>query len=254
MLKIENLHANVDGTEILRGIDLEVNAGEIHAIMGPNGSGKSTLASVLAGREDYEVTQGKVTFDGADLLDMDVAERACAGLFLGFQYPVEIPGVSNLYMLRAAINARRNARGEGEIDAMEFMQQVNEKIAHVDMNPDMAKRGVNEGFSGGEKKRNEVFQMLMLEPKLAILDETDSGLDIDALKTVAYGINALRSPERATVLVTHYKRLLEHVVPDKVHVLAGGRIVRTGGIELADTLEESGYAGIEQADTQAQAS
>ncbi|MDT0617373.1 Fe-S cluster assembly ATPase SufC [Salinisphaera sp. P385] len=254
MLKIENLHANVDGTEILRGIDLEVKAGEIHAIMGPNGSGKSTLASVLAGREDYEVTQGKVTFDGADLLDMDVAERACAGLFLGFQYPVEIPGVSNLYMLRAAINARRNARGEGEIDAMEFMQQVNEKIAHVDMNPDMAKRGVNEGFSGGEKKRNEVFQMLMLEPKLAILDETDSGLDIDALKTVANGINALRSPERATVLVTHYKRLLEHVVPDKVHVLAGGRIVRTGGIELADTLEESGYAGIEQADTQAQAS
>ncbi len=254
MLKIENLHANVDGTEILRGIDLEVKAGEIHAIMGPNGSGKSTLASVLAGREDYEVTQGKVTFDGADLLDMDVTERACAGLFLGFQYPVEIPGVSNLYMLRAAINARRNARGEGEIDAMEFMQQVNEKIAHVDMNPDMAKRGVNEGFSGGEKKRNEVFQMLMLEPKLAILDETDSGLDIDALKTVANGINALRSPERATVLVTHYKRLLEHVVPDKVHVLAGGRIVRTGGIELADTLEESGYAGIEQADTQAQAS
>ncbi|MDT0635618.1 Fe-S cluster assembly ATPase SufC [Spectribacter hydrogenoxidans] len=254
MLKIENLHANVDGTEILRGIDLEVKAGEIHAIMGPNGSGKSTLASVLAGREDYEVTDGKVTFDGADLLAMDVTERACAGLFLGFQYPVEIPGVSNLYMLRAAINARRNARGESEIDAMEFMQQVNEKIKHVDMNPDMAKRGVNEGFSGGEKKRNEVFQMLMLEPKLAILDETDSGLDIDALKTVANGINALRSPERATVLVTHYKRLLEHVVPDKVHVLAGGRIVRTGGIELADTLEESGYAGIEQADTQAQAS
>ncbi|MEQ9417712.1 MAG: Fe-S cluster assembly ATPase SufC [Salinisphaeraceae bacterium] len=241
MLKIENLHANVDGTEILRGIDLEVNAGEIHAIMGPNGSGKSTLASVLAGREDYEVTQGKVTFDGADLLDMDVAERACAGLFLGFQYPVEIPGVSNLYMLRAAINARRNARGEGEIDAMEFMQQVNEKIAHVDMNPDMAKRGVNEGFSGGEKKRNEIMQMLLMEPKLALLDETDSGLDIDALQTVARGVNSLRSPERGIVLVTHYQRLLDYIVPDVVHVLSDGQIIKSGGKELAHELEEHGY-------------
>ena len=244
MLKIENLHATVEDTEILKGVDLDVKAGEVHAIMGPNGSGKSTLASVLAGREDYDVTDGKVTFEGEDLLEMDVAERACAGLFLGFQYPVEIPGVSNLYLLRAALNARRAARGEDEIDAMEFMERVNEKIAFVDMSPEMAKRGVNEGFSGGEKKRNEVFQMLMLEPRLAILDETDSGLDIDALKTVAKGINALRSPERATILVTHYKRLLEHVVPDKVHVLAGGRIVRSGGPELADELEAAGYAGI----------
>jgi Fe-S cluster assembly ATP-binding protein len=244
MLKIENLHVEVDDNEILKGIDLEVNAGEVHAIMGPNGSGKSTLASVLAGREDYEITAGKVTFEGENLLAMGVSERACAGIFLGFQYPVEIPGVSNLYLLRAALNARRAARGEDEIDAMDFMELVNKKLQYIDINPEMAKRGVNEDFSGGEKKRNEVFQMLVLEPKLAILDETDSGLDIDALKTVAKGINAMRSPERATVLVTHYKRLLEHVVPDQVHVLAGGRIVRSGGPELADALEEQGYVGL----------
>ncbi len=245
MLSIKNLHAEVEGTPILRGIDLEVAAGEIHAIMGPNGSGKSTLASVLAGREDYEVTRGSVTYKQQDLLALDTDERACEGVFLGFQYPVEIPGVSNLYLLRAAVNARRKHRGEPEIDAMAFMQLINDKIAHVGMSMDMVKRGVNEGFSGGEKKRNEVFQMLVLEPSLAILDETDSGLDIDALKIVADGINALRSPERATVLVTHYKRLLEHVVPDKVHVLAGGRIVRSGGPELAGTLEAEGYVGME---------
>lgn len=247
MLKIENLHASVDGTEILKGIDLEVNAGEVHAIMGPNGSGKSTLASVLAGREDYRVTDGRMLLDDKNLLEMAPEERACEGLFLGFQYPVEIPGVSNLYLLRAALNARRAYRGEPEIDAMEFMQLVNEKAQVVDMDMDMIKRGVNEGFSGGEKKRNEVFQMLVLAPRLAILDETDSGLDIDALKIVARGINAQRSPERATVLVTHYKRLLEHVVPDYVHVLARGRIQQSGGPELADTLEAEGYAGVEMA-------
>lgn len=245
MLSIKNLHAEIKGNPILRGVDLDVAAGEVHAIMGPNGSGKSTLASILAGREDYVVTAGSVTYNGKDLLDLDASERACEGLFLGFQYPVEIPGVSNLYLLRAAVNARRAYHGEPEINAVDFMKDIADKVQHVGMSMDMVKRGVNEGFSGGEKKRNEIFQMLVLEPTLAILDETDSGLDIDALKTVANGINHLRSPERAAVLVTHYKRLLEHVVPDQVHVLAQGRIVRSGGPELADTLEAEGYVGLE---------
>lgn len=246
MLSIKNLHAEIEGTPILRGIDLEVAAGETHAIMGPNGSGKSTLASVLAGREDYDVTAGSVSFKNKDLLDLDASDRACEGLFLGFQYPVEIPGVSNLYLLRAAINARRAYHGEREISAVDFMKFIGERLKDVGMGQDMLKRGVNEGFSGGEKKRNEVLQMLVLEPSLAILDETDSGLDIDALKTVAHGINALRSPDRAQILVTHYKRLLEHVVPDRIHVLAGGRIIQSGGPELADTLEAEGYVGLEE--------
>lgn len=251
MLSIKNLHAEVDGKPILRGINLDVPAGEVHAIMGPNGSGKSTLASVLAGREEYEVTAGSVTYQNQELLELDPNERACEGLFLGFQYPVEIPGVSNLYLLRAAINARRKYHGQDEIEAVAFMQQVQEKIDHVGMSMDMVKRGVNEDFSGGEKKRNEIFQMLMLEPNLSVLDETDSGLDIDALKVVADGINRLRSPERSTILVTHYKRLLEHVVPDRVHVLYRGRIVRSGGPELADTLEAEGYANLETDETAA---
>jgi Fe-S cluster assembly ATP-binding protein len=244
MLKIENLKAEIEGKTILNGLDLEVKPGEVHAIMGPNGSGKSTLASVLAGRELFEVTDGSVDFQGKDLLDMDADERACEGLFLGFQYPVEIPGVSNLYLLRAAVNARRKYRGEDEIDAMEFMQHVKDKAGVVGMDMDMIKRGVNEGFSGGEKKRNEIMQMLVLEPTLSILDETDSGLDIDALKIVAEGINSMRSADRSTVLVTHYKRLLEHVQPDHVHVLAKGRILKSGGMELADALEAEGYSGI----------
>lgn len=244
MLKIENLHAKIDGNEILKGVNLDVNAGEVHAIMGPNGSGKSTLAKVLAGRDTFVVTDGSVTYDGKNLLELEPDERACEGVFLGFQYPVEIPGVSNLYLLRAALNARRKYRGEDEINAMAFMQTVKEKLKTVGMGQDMVKRGVNEGFSGGEKKRNEVLQMLVLEPRLAILDETDSGLDIDALKTVSDGINALRSPERAIILVTHYKRLLEYVEPDQVHVLVDGQIAKSGGPELADTLEAEGYAGM----------
>ncbi|NNC23327.1 Fe-S cluster assembly ATPase SufC [Salinisphaera sp. USBA-960] len=245
MLDIKNLHAEVEGQPILNGVDLHIPTGEVHAIMGPNGSGKSTLANILADRDDYEITAGSVDYDSQSLLDLDAEQRACEGVFLGFQYPVEIPGVSNLYLLRAAVNARRAYRGEDEIDAMDFMKQVQSTVGDVGMSMEMAKRGVNEGFSGGEKKRNEIFQMLMLEPKLSILDETDSGLDIDALKTVANGINQLRSPERSTILVTHYKRLLEHVIPDRIHVLAGGQVVRSGGPELADHLEAHGYAALE---------
>lgn len=247
MLKIENLHAEIDGKAILKGINLEVNPGETHAIMGPNGSGKSTLANILAGRDSFTVTQGSVSYYGKNLLDLDPNERACEGVFLGFQYPAEIPGVSNLYLLRTALNARRKYHGKEEIDAMQFMKLLKEKLETVGMSMDMAKRGVNEGFSGGEKKRNEILQMLVLEPSLAILDETDSGLDIDALKTVSEGINALSSPDRAVVLVTHYKRLLQHVVPDKVHVLADGRVIKSGGPELADELEAEGYVGLQEA-------
>jgi Fe-S cluster assembly ATP-binding protein len=241
MLKITDLSARVAGKAILKGIDLEVNAGEVHAIMGPNGSGKSTLAQVLAGREDYEVTGGSVEFEGRDLLALPPEERARAGLFLGFQYPVEIPGVNNVYLLKAALNAKRKAAGEPEVDAYEFLGLVKQKMKLMQMSEAFLTRGVNEGFSGGEKKRNEVLQMLVLEPKLAILDETDSGLDIDALKVVAAGVNSLRSPERAVVLVTHYQRLLEYIVPDRVHVLSEGRILKSGDRSLAHELERRGY-------------
>jgi Fe-S cluster assembly ATP-binding protein len=246
MLEIKNLHASVDDKEILRGIDLTVNAGEVHAIMGPNGSGKSTLAHVLAGREGYTITNGQVLYDGKDLLALPPEERAREGVFLAFQYPVEIPGVSNMYFLRAALNTIRKHRGLDEIDAMDFLKMVREKIKLLEMDESLMNRPVNEGFSGGEKKRNEMFQMAVLEPKLAILDETDSGLDIDALRTVSEGINRLRGPERAIILVTHYQRLLNYVVPDFVHVLADGRIVRSGGKELAHELEEKGYAWLEE--------
>ncbi|MCO5165212.1 MAG: Fe-S cluster assembly ATPase SufC [Planctomycetes bacterium] len=241
MLKIENLHATVDGKQILRGIDLEVAAGEVHAIMGPNGSGKSTLAAVLAGREGYEVTAGRVLYQGQDLLALAPEDRARQGVFLAFQYPVEIPGVGNAYFLRAALNALRKSRGEEEVDAIDFLELIKSKMQLLEMNQALLSRSVNEGFSGGEKKRNEVLQMLVLEPKLAVLDETDSGLDIDALRIVAAGVNALRGPERAMLMVTHYQRLLDYVVPDKVHVLAAGRIVRSGGRELALELEKTGY-------------
>jgi Fe-S cluster assembly ATP-binding protein len=241
MLEIRNLHARVEDKEILRGINLTVNPGEVHAIMGPNGSGKSTLAGVLAGRADYEVTAGEVVYRGHDLLDMDPEERAREGLFLAFQYPVEIPGVTNTYFLRAAVNAIRKHRGEPEYDAGAFLRLVKEKMKLVRMSDELLKRPVNEGFSGGEKKRNEIFQMAVLDPRLAILDETDSGLDIDALRTVADGVNALRSPERAMVVITHYQRLLNYIVPDKVHILSQGRIVRSGGKELAVELEAKGY-------------
>ncbi len=251
MLKIENLHARVADRKILNGISLEVKAGEVHAIMGPNGSGKSTLSKVLAGHEDIEVTAGSVTYDGRSLLELAPEARACEGVFLGFQYPVEIPGVSNLYLLKAALNARRKYRGQPEIDALDFLTLVKEKVKRMRMDDSMLYRGVNEDFSGGEKKRNEILQMLVLEPKLAVLDETDSGLDIDALKIVADGINALRGPQRAIVLVTHYQRLLDHVVPDYVHVLAGGRIVRSGSRQLALELEQKGYSWLEGADTRA---
>ncbi|HVT35775.1 MAG TPA: Fe-S cluster assembly ATPase SufC [Nevskiaceae bacterium] len=247
MLEIKNLHAKVDAREILRGIDLTIRAGEVHAIMGPNGSGKSTLSHLLAGREGYTVTQGSVSFEGKDLLALEPEARACEGVFMGFQYPVEIPGVSNMVFLKAALNARRKYRGEKEIDAPDFLAWVKDRVAKMDMNTKMLQRGVNEGFSGGEKKRNEILQMLILEPRLMILDETDSGLDIDALKVVANGINLMRSPQRATLLVTHYQRLLDYVKPDFVHVLAGGRIVRSGGPELALELEQKGYGWIEQA-------
>ena len=241
MLKIENLHATVDGKEILKGLDLEVPAGEVHAVMGPNGSGKSTLAYVLAGRPGYAVTAGRISFQGRDLLTLAPEERARAGVFLGFQYPVEIPGVNNVYLLKAAINAARKQRGEPEVDAFEFLTLVREKMRLMRMDESMLSRGVNEGFSGGEKKRNEILQMLVLEPRLAVLDETDSGLDIDALKIVAHGVNTLRAPERSLVLVTHYQRLLEHIVPDRVHVLVNGRIVRSGDRTLALELERRGY-------------
>jgi Fe-S cluster assembly ATP-binding protein len=241
MLTIKNLHAGVDSREILRGIDLQVSAGEVHAIMGPNGSGKSTLAGVLAGREAYDVTAGEVLFEGKDLLEMDAEERAREGLFLAFQYPVEIPGVTNNYFLRAALNAVRKHRGEEELDAAAFLRLVRERMKILHMPDDLLKRPVNEGFSGGEKKRNEIFQMAVLDPKLCLLDETDSGLDIDALKAVAAGVNALRSPTRAMLIITHYQRLLEYIVPDRVHVLAGGRIVKSGGKELALQLEAHGY-------------
>ena len=247
MLEIKNLHASVDGNEILRGIDLTVNAGEVHAIMGPNGSGKSTLAQVLAGRDTYEVTAGEVRYRGQDLLELDPEERAREGVFLAFQYPVEIPGVSNTYFLRAALNAIRKYRGQEEIDAAAFLKLVREKIKVLHIEQDLLKRPVNEGFSGGEKKRNEIFQMALLEPKLAILDETDSGLDIDALKLVANGVNAMRSPDRGFVVVTHYQRLLNYIVPDFVHVLSGGKIVKSGGKELAHELEAKGYSWIDAA-------
>jgi Fe-S cluster assembly ATP-binding protein len=243
MLEIKNLHVKLadDGREILKGIDLNVAAGEVHAIMGPNGSGKSTLAAVLAGREGYEVTEGSVRYLGRDLLGMPADERAREGVFLAFQYPVEIPGVNNTYFLRAAVNAGRRHRGEPELDAGQFLRLVRNKLKLLDIGDDLLQRPVNVGFSGGEKKRNEIFQMAMLEPKLAILDETDSGLDIDALRVVAKGVNSLRAPDRATVMITHYKRLLDYVVPDKVHVLQDGRIIQSGDASLAAELERSGY-------------
>ena len=245
LLKIEDLHAAVQGKEILRGIDLAVGAGEVHAIMGPNGSGKSTLAGVLAGRDSYEVTAGRVSYAGQDLLEMAPEDRASAGVFLAFQYPVEIPGVGNLYFLRAALNAQRRQRGEEELDAADFLQLAKKRMKLLEMDDTLTRRAVNEGFSGGEKKRNEIFQMAMLEPKLAILDETDSGLDIDALKIVAQGVNALRDAQRAMLVITHYQRLLNYIVPDYVHVLSAGRIVKSGGKELALELEEKGYGWLE---------
>ena len=241
MIKIENLHVEVDGNKILNGINLEVKAGETHAIMGPNGSGKSTLAQVLAGHEDYDVTEGNVEYLGKDLLDMDVDERACEGIFLAFQYPVELPGVNNTYFLKSALNAQRKYHGESEIDAMEFMELIGDKIKLLNLKESLLKRPVNDGFSGGEKKRNEIFQMAVLEPKLALLDETDSGLDIDALRVVAGGVNAMRSNENATIVVTHYQRLLNYIVPDFVHVLVDGRIINSGDKNLALELEEKGY-------------
>ena len=246
MLTIKNLQATVAGKEILHGINLQVNPGEVHAIMGPNGSGKSTLAQVLSGRELYEVTGGEVTFDGKNLLEMSPEVRAREGIFLAFQYPVEIPGVSNTYFLRAALNAVRKHRGMEELDAMDFLAMVRGKMKLLEMDESLMTRSVNEGFSGGEKKRNEIFQMAVLEPKLAILDETDSGLDIDALRVVANGVNALRAPDRSTIVVTHYQRLLDYIVPDFVHVLSGGRIVKSGGKELALELEDKGYGWLDE--------
>lgn len=244
MLKIHNLHASVAGKDILKGLTLEVKSGEVHAIMGPNGAGKSTLGNIIAGRDGYEITEGSVVFEDRDLLALPPEERAALGVFLAFQYPVEIPGVNNTYFLRSALNAQRKARGESELDSMQFLKLVREKLAVLHLKDELLHRGVNEGFSGGEKKRNEIFQLAVLEPKLAILDETDSGLDIDALKAVADGVNALRSANRAFVVITHYQRLLDYIKPDVVHVLADGRIVETGGPELALELEEHGYAWI----------
>ena len=245
MLEIKNLHASVDGSEILHGVTLKINRGEIHAVMGPNGSGKSTLAKVLAGHQGYEVTKGEVLLQGRDLLSLSPEERAREGIFLGFQYPVEIPGVSNMYLLKTALNEIRKHRGLEELDAMDFLAMVKEKMKMVNIDESLANRSVNEGFSGGEKKRNEIFQMLVLEPKLAILDETDSGLDIDALKIVANGVNSFRREDRAILLVTHYQRLLSYITPDRVHVLLDGRIVKSGGKELALELEEKGYGWLE---------
>jgi Fe-S cluster assembly ATP-binding protein len=241
MLELKNLHASAGGAKILKGIDLVVRAGEVHAVMGPNGSGKSTLANVLSGRPDVEITQGSVLFEGKDLTELSPEDRARAGIFLAFQYPVEIPGVANSYFLKASLNAIRKARGESELDAMDFLALVRETAKRVEMDEKFLQRAVNEGFSGGEKKRNEILQMAILEPRLAILDETDSGLDIDALRVVASGVNALRSPERALLVITHYQRLLDYIVPDFVHVLSDGRIVRSGGKELALELEQKGY-------------
>ncbi len=242
MLKVNNLTVNVDDKQILNGMSLEVLPGEVHAIMGPNGSGKSTLAHVLAGREGYEVTGGEITFDGQNLLELSAEERACAGIFLAFQYPVEIPGVNNMYFLTAALNAVRKHRGLDELDAMDFLELVKEKVKILHMKESLLQRSVNEGFSGGEKKRNEIFQMAVMEPRLGILDETDSGLDIDALKDVAAGVNAVRSDDRAIIVITHYQRILNYIVPDHVHVLSGGRIVKSGGRDLALELEKAGYA------------
>ena len=244
MLEIKNLHARIaeDGTEIIKGLDLTIRDGEVAAIMGPNGSGKSTLSYILAGREDYEVTEGEVLYNGENILELDAAERAAKGLFLAFQYPVEIPGVATMQFLKVAINEQRKARGEEELDAVRFLKLVREKAKPLNVTDDMLKRALNVGYSGGEKKRAEVLQMSLLEPSLAVLDETDSGLDIDALKTVAEGVNALRSPERSMIVITHYQRLLDYIVPDVVHVLSQGRIVKTGGKELALELEKSGYA------------
>ncbi len=241
MLKIRNLHAKAEDADILRGLDLDVNAGEVHAIMGPNGSGKSTLAHILAGRDDYEVTDGSVIYKGQDLLEMEPEARAHEGVFLAFQYPVEIPGVNNIYLLKSAVNAKRKYQGQEEIDSVDFLTDVKEKMKVMGMDESFLKRSVNEGFSGGEKKRNEVFQMMVLEPELCVMDETDSGLDIDALKIVAEGVERMRSPDRAIVLVTHYQRLLNHIEPDRVHVLAGGRVIKSGDKGLAYELEEHGY-------------
>jgi Fe-S cluster assembly ATP-binding protein len=251
LLKISDLHARVDNHEILKGIDLTINAGEVHSIMGPNGSGKSTLAQVLSRRQTYTVTAGEIAFNGKSLLDMKPEEAACEGLFMAFQYPVEIPGISNAYFLRSALNAIRKYRGEDEIDAIDFIPLFQDKLRLLEIDERLMNRSVNEGFSGGEKKRNEILQMAMLEPKLAILDETDSGLDIDALKIVAKGVNAMRSPERAILVVTHYQRLLDYIVPDFVHVLVDGRILRSGGPELALELEEKGYGWTEAESQQA---
>ena len=247
MLEIKNLHASVDGKEILRGINLTVNPGEVHAIMGPNGAGKSTLSNVLAGRDGYEVTQGEVIYKGENLLDLEPEERAQRGVFLAFQYPVEIPGVSNIYLLKAALNAVRKYQGQDEVDAIDFLNLVRDKMKLVKMDEQFLHRNVNEGFSGGEKKRNEILQMAILEPALAILDETDSGLDIDALRVVSEGVNALRAEDRAIVMITHYQRLLDHIVPDFVHVLSDGKIVKSGDKELAKELEKSGYSWIHEA-------
>jgi Fe-S cluster assembly ATP-binding protein len=247
LLEIRNLHVNVEGTEILKGLDLTIDSGKVHAIMGPNGGGKSTLAKALVGDEAYEITEGEVLFNGKDLLDMDPEDRAREGVFLGFQYPVEIPGVSNTYFLKAAVNAIRKHHGQDEIDAMEFLEMVRERARRVKLDEGLLQRPVNEGFSGGEKKRNEIFHMSVLEPQLGILDETDSGLDIDALRIVSEGVNAMRDEDRSFLVITHYQRLLQYIVPDVVHVLVNGRIVKTGGKELAEELETKGYEGFEEA-------